>query len=195
MSLLTVLVNPTKTFKIIFENNIKHIAALFIIGSIWSFTQVFWKLDSGIILWSSIQINLLIYLSLGWVLFTFTSFAMYYGSKLLNGGSSIYQNKTVLAWSFLPGVFFIVGYVLVIAIFGIEIVTNTYINPTFSLVRNTIDIFKVITGLWSCYILIKGMSYINNFTLSKTILLFIGVFGGLSIIYFIYNIIIILITK
>jgi hypothetical protein len=195
MSVLTVLVNPVKTFKIIFENNIKHIAALFILGSIWCVTQVFWEVESGISLWSSILMNLLIYLSLGWVVFTIISFAMYYGSKLLKGGSSIYQNKTVLAWSFLPGVFFVVSYVLVIAIFGIKIVTNVDVNPTFSLVRDAINIFKIITGLWSCYILVKGMSYINNFSLSKTILMFIGVYGGLSMIYYIFNTIIILLTK
>jgi hypothetical protein len=168
--LFFILINPKKTFPIIFNKENKYIPLLYIVGCIWISINKAMKYSSETYLESSFIVSLLLSIATSWLLFYLTSVVLNGVGNKLGGKVKTEKSMVVLFWSFVPGVIAIIASALAILLFGTDILREGTATGNLFIIRNILIYINFILGLWSIYILIKGIMLIHSISTLKAVL-------------------------
>jgi hypothetical protein len=107
----------------------------------------------------------------GWIFSYIYAMMLSWTGGWLKGKADSDQFLTVLAWSMIPNICFLFPAILRMIIFGAK--TNISFDgqdmPTTVLFLSILGV-EIILGIWAMFILIKGISLIQNFNIGKAIL-------------------------
>lgn len=165
---------PTETLVYIFKNcPEKYLMLLFAFGGIVkSLERTSSKTENEFI--SIIQIGISVFFGalFGWATYYFYAWILNITGEWLNGKAQPKKFRTVIAWSLIPTICSIIVLFPEVIVFKSDLFENS------TLVDNHLNgtlitfflIVKITLAIWSFFILVKGVSLIQGFSISKSIL-------------------------
>lgn len=160
---LSVMTNPAKGLKEVFSNNSKYIVPLFLLAGGSQAWQNLIYLPKGSIIWSSVFFATLMYVSTAWLLYCLFTALLNYISKFFGGTGNFKDLLTVFAWSMLPIIFVLIGYLILLPFMG-EKLFSLQVDGGSGILFNSLLVIKFLAIIWSLIILFRGLVLIHNLT-------------------------------
>ncbi|WP_379091916.1 YIP1 family protein [Pedobacter sp. UC225_65] len=178
-----ILFAPKVAFKDIFDRKDKHLFILIIVGCIWHTFNNATNYNSNARLWTSLIVSILISCLIGWVFLLAYSAVISWLAKLNGGSGSVRSTFTVMAWSFFPGFIGILLYLLVISIFGSDVIKNSTAIGYLDVIRSILLIINGLLNIWSLFILVTGIIYVHQISVWRAILVIAIPFVAMLLIF------------
>lgn len=170
-----ILFHPTATFKYIFENQPKKsVFIFFVFGGMAS--GVGRLLDRNSLDGSDDLPQLLIVLlisgALGWISYYLVAYFLSIAGDILKGKASVEEFRTVIAWALVPTIFSLALVIPQYLIYGGGSNNSVWENG-FS-IDNTglilLFLIAAILKIWMVFILVKGVVFIQKFSIGKALM-------------------------
>lgn len=169
-SLLELLFKPFSFFAKLRNVNNSSLIFLLILGSVWITLSSTLKIEGNYFLkWPQLLVNSLIACAIGWFFLYINAIIGFLISKLVGGKGNISSTFTVLAYSFLPGIFLISTYLLVL-LFPFDSGYSNY----WSVAKGLLITINCFVFLWFLYIGLNGIIYFHKLFILKAFLVFLG---------------------
>lgn len=168
---LELLFHPRSFFKKIrLKNNVPFIL-LVVLGSVWITLSSTLKIEGNYFLkWPQLLIKSLISCAIGWFFLYINAIIGFLISKLFGGKGNINSTFTVLVYSFLPSIFLISTYLLIL-LFPFDSEYSNY----WSVAKGLLITINCIVFIWFLYIGLNGIIYFHKLSILKAFLVFLGV--------------------
>lgn len=108
----------------------------------------------------------------GWISYYLYIWLLDVSGKWLQGKGSFSELKTITAWSLVPSIFSLVFLIPEIIIFGIDLFRSEMsgANGIKESILYILGLLEFTCGIWTLVIFIKGVSIVQDFSTSKSIL-------------------------
>jgi len=109
---------------------------------------------------------------LGWITYYIYAWGMSVTGKWLKGTAEPEKFRTIIAYSLIPSICALALVIPEVMIFGDELFRSEPIHDSIfqDIMLLVFAMTKIILGIWSLVILVKGISLIQNFTTGKAVL-------------------------
>lgn len=173
-SFFELLFKPLSFFTKLHSTNKRFFIFLLILGSVWLSLSSKLKMDGNYqVKWPEILTTSLISCFIGWLCFYVNALIGFLIAKLLGGKGSFKSIYVVFVYSFLPAIFFILTYILILPF------DNEYLTPQLSsVIKGLLITINCIVFIWSLYIGLNGIRYFHKLSVLKALLAFLGVALG-----------------
>jgi len=170
-----IMFQPTATFKYIFENRYKEsVFMFFVLGGTSSGISRLLQRDSinDPFDLGQLGISIVFGAALGWISYYLLAQFINIAGDLLNGKASVKKFRTVVAWALVPSILSLVFLIPQFLIFGAG--SNSYLWSAYTSLNNVgltiLVVLTLILNFWSLVILVKGVAFIQNFSILKAVL-------------------------
>jgi hypothetical protein len=193
----SILKEPKKTIRRIVDFNPNH--RLLILSIIYGFCVLLGfaqqlKLGEKMSLISIIASAIIFSPIIGYIFFSFSSWLIYYTGKLIKGAASFKQIRAAIAWSNVPVVVNLLGWIVLILIFkkmifedfSKEILSSAKLSVFFAVV-----FVQMIASVWGIVIYVNALSEVQGFSILYAIL---NILFGIVAVFLIFFLISLLFT-
>lgn len=169
------MVHPTKSFTYIFMNQrAKSIFIFFMLGGVVSGIDRLLKRETlnDPFNYAHFAIAILIGGGLGWISYYLLAYFLSIAGDYMKGKATDREYRTVVAWSLMPSILSLVVIIPQFIFYGAGSNNFEFENYfyTENLLLSAFILVKAILGIWSIVILVKGVAYIQQFSIGKAIL-------------------------
>lgn len=147
---------------------------LLLLGSVWISLSSKLQIEGNYYLkWPQVLVSTLFSCLIGWLCFYINALIGFSISKLLGGKGNIKSVYVIFVYSFLPAIFFILTYLLII-LFPFD-----YDSPKIgSVIKGLLITINCLVFIWSLYIGLNGIRYFHKLSALKALFVFWGVALG-----------------
>lgn len=169
------MLHPATSFKYIFENQrTKSVFIFFVLGGVVSGIDRFLRRETldDPYNYAHFAIAILVGGGLGWISYYLLAYFLGIAGNLMKGKATDREYRTVVAWSLVPSILSLLVIIPQFILYGAG--SNRFSFETYfyteNLLLSTFILIKAILGIWSIVILVKGVAYIQQFSIGKAIL-------------------------
>ena len=170
-----VMFHPTAAFNYIFANK-RQMSLLYLFlfgGAVSGIERLLDKNTVGDPFdYGHLTISILAGAALGWISYYILALILSFAGNYLKGKASDRDFRIVIAWALIPTIFSLFVLIPQFIIYGAgsnDLTFSTYLSPR-SLFLISLKVISAILGIWSFVILVKGVAYIQNFSIKRAIL-------------------------
>lgn len=167
--------HPTAAFNYIFANK-RQMSLLYLFlfgGAVSGIERLLDKNTVGDPFdYGHLTISILAGAALGWISYYILALILSFAGNYLKGKASDRDFRIVIAWALIPTIFSLFVLIPQFIIYGAgsnDLTFSTYLSPR-SLFLISLKVISAILGIWSFVILVKGVAYIQNFSIKRAIL-------------------------
>jgi len=166
---------PTEAFNFIFANQRQmSLFYFFLLGGAVSGIEKILKSDNynNPYNYPHLGISILMGAALGWISYYLAAYFLSYAGDLMKGKANDRDFRVVVAWSLVPAILSLLVIIPQFIFYGAGS-NNFNFDAYFTsekLPLTALIIIKGVLGIWSVVILVKGIAYIQNFSIGKAIL-------------------------
>lgn len=164
--------------------NIVYLILLIILGSFWITLSYTLKIEGNYFLkWPQLLVGSLISSTIGWLFLYIYSIFGFLISKILGGKGNINSTFNVLIYSYLPSVFLISIYLLIL-LFPFDRENYNYWSSS----KWFLTAVNLIIWVWFLYIGLNGIAYFHQLSIFKAFLVFLIAFCGPLLLFGLFSI-------
>lgn len=167
--------HPTEAFNFIFANQRQMSLFYFFLlgGAVSGIERLLDKNSVGDPFdYGQLVISILGGAALGWISYYILAYILSFAGDYLKGKASDEDFRIVIAWALIPTIFSLFVLIPQFIIYGAgsnDLTPSSYLNSR-SLFLVSLKVISAILGIWSFVILVKGVAYIQNFSIKRAIL-------------------------